>query len=124
MFGFFKSPQRSAGPDIAAIIAASAEGQVLLVDVREADELRASGKAKGAVHMPLSTLTLTADPKSGNFNKNLAKARKDGMPIYVYCASGARSVRAIGVLKGFGFDQVDNLGGLQDWVRAGGAVTR
>lgn len=123
MFGLFKSLTGAPGADMASVIAAAAAGEALLIDVREAGELRATGKAKGAVHLPLSTLSLTADPASGNFSKHLAKARKAGTPIHVYCASGARSGRAVGLLKGFGFASVDNLGGFQDWVRAGGPVS-
>lgn len=99
-------------------------GGAILIDVREADEVRASGKAKGAINLPLSTLAQRANPMSGHFERKLQPALKEGKPLILYCASGARSDRAAGVLRGLGFATVHNLGGLGDWTRAGGAVAR
>ena len=99
-------------------------GEALLVDVREEDEVRYGGKAKGALNLPLSRLHLTADPNSGHYDKRLAKARKDGQPIYLYCASGARSGRAAMLMQNHGFDKVQNLGNLHAWTSGGGAIQR
>jgi rhodanese-related sulfurtransferase len=99
-------------------------GEALVIDVREEGEVRASGKAKGALNLPLSNLHQTSDPNSGFFDKRLAKARKAGQPIYLYCASGARSGRAAGLMRNHGFEQVHNLGNLHSWHAAGGAVVR
>lgn len=122
IFGSFLNSGPKADP-VEAVRQVTA-GEALVIDVREAGELRASGKAKGALNLPLGSLHLTADPKSGRFDKRLAKARKAGQPIYLYCASGARSGRAAGMLRGYGFDPVHNLGSLHTWHAAGGAVVR
>ena len=98
-------------------------GAAILADVREADELRA-GKAKGALHLPLSMLARTSDPKSGHFERKLQAALNGGKPLILYCASGARSGRAAGMLRAKGFAEVHNLGSLRDWVAGGGAVQR
>ena len=122
LFGSFLN----AGPkvDPAEAVALVTSGKALLIDVRENDELRAGGKAKGSLNLPLSNLHQTCDPNSGHFDKRLAKARKAGQPIYLYCASGARSGRAAGIMRKHGFEQVHNLGNLHAWHAAGGAIIR
>jgi rhodanese-related sulfurtransferase len=122
LFGSFMN----AGPKVnpAEAVRQVGDGQALVIDVREEAEVRASGKAKGALNLPLSTLHQTSDPNSGHYDKRLAKARKAGQPIYLYCASGARSGRAAGMMRNHGFDQVHNLGNLHAWHAAGGAVVR
>ncbi len=99
-------------------------GEAILADVREADELRASGKAKGALHLPLSTLARTSDPKSGHFERKLQAALDGGKPLILYCASGARSGRAADMLRAKGFTDVHNLGSLRDWMAGGGTIQR
>ncbi|MBK5959773.1 rhodanese [Rhodoplanes elegans] len=97
-----------------------AEGGVLVVDVRDAPELAASGKVPGAVHVSRGMLEFRADPESPYHDKAFDKAR----PVVLYCASGGRSALAGKVLKDFGYDKVFNLGAFKDWVAAGGAVDK
>lgn len=125
MFNLFASMMNS-GPaaNPAEAVRAVAERRAVVIDVREADEVRASGKAKGGVNLPLSRLHLTADPASGHFDKTLAAARKDKLDIYLYCASGARSSRAAGILRQHGFEAVHNLGSLNAWAQGGGQIAR
>jgi len=125
MFNFLGAMMNS-GPriDPAEAVRQVGNGAALLIDVREEAEVRSGGKAKGALNLPLSRLHLSADPKSGHFDKRLARAKKDGAPIYLYCASGARSGRAAGMMRGHGFEDVQNLGNLSAWHSGGGAVIR
>jgi rhodanese-related sulfurtransferase len=44
--------------------------------------------------------------------------------VLVYCGSGVRAVLAGKTLKDFGYTDVRNLGGFQDWVAAGDAVEK
>lgn len=125
MFKFLGSLMKAAPRvDPAMVVAKVAAGEALLIDVREDQEVRLGGKAKGAMILPLSRLHLTADPTSGHFDKRLAQAKKAGTPIYLYCASGARSGRAAAVMRSHGFDAVYNLGSLAAWQSGGGAVGR
>ncbi|MCB1398086.1 MAG: rhodanese-like domain-containing protein [Rhodobacter sp.] len=125
MFNLFGSMMNS-GPrlDPVEVVRQVTAGEALLVDVREEDEVRFGGKAKGSLNLPLSRLHLSADPNSGHFDKRLAKAKKDGQPIYLYCASGARSGRAAMLMSNHGFENVQNLGNLHAWHSGGGAVVR
>ncbi len=125
MFNFFNNLMSSgAAVNPADAVQAVAEKRALVIDVREEAEVRQSGKAKGALNLPLGRLHLMADPNSGHFDKSLAAAKKAGHPLYLYCASGARSGRAAGILRGHGFENVHNLGSLHAWAQGGGQVVR
>lgn len=125
MFNLF-GKLMNGGPrlDPAEVVRQVTEGKALLVDVREEGEVRSGGKAKGSLNLPLSNLHMSADPKSGHFDKRLSKALKTQTPVYLYCASGARSSRAAGMLRNNGFEAVHNLGNLGAWHSGGGDVLR
>lgn len=122
MFNLFTRGAASA-VDPAEAVKAVAEKRALVIDVREEMETR-GGKARGGLNLPLSRLPQLADPQSGQYDKRLAAARKDGLDLYLYCASGARSGRAAGLLRQYGFAKVHNLGTLSAWVQGGGQVQR
>ena len=125
MFNLFGSLMNS-GPrlDPAEAVRRVGAGEALLIDVREEAEVRQGGKAKGALNLPLSRLHLTGDMTSGHADKRLAQAHKAGKALYLYCASGARSGRAAGILRQHGFAEVHNLGNLSAWHSGGGEVVR
>jgi len=119
MFSFLKP----SGPRVAAIapadaVAQVASGALVLIDVREGMELRASGKARGALHVPLVVLASKADPRHPEHLPALLPDR----PVALYCASGARSQMAGQMLLRLGYARVYNLGSLADWRAGGGAV--
>jgi rhodanese-related sulfurtransferase len=97
-----------------------AEGNVLVVDVRDAPEVAQSGKVAGAVHVPRGMLEFRADPESPAHDSHFAKDK----PLIVYCASGGRSALAGQALKDLGYEEVYNLGGFKDWADSGGAIDR
>lgn len=101
-------------------IARAATGDLIVIDVRDGSEVAASGKAKGALHVPLAALRMRCDPNSPEC---LAELSLD-TPVALYCASGARSQMAAQMLAQMGYGQVYNIGGLHDWHAAGGAITR
>jgi rhodanese-related sulfurtransferase len=90
----------------------------LVVDVRDAPELEASGKVAGAVHVSRGMLEFRADPDSPYHDKNFARDKA----VIVYCASGGRSALSGKALKDLGYSRVYNLGAFKDWVQAGGTV--
>lgn len=95
-----------------AAIAQAATGEITVLDVREAAEILASGKATGALHIPLAMIPLHAEAQ-------IEKAK----PVAVYCAVGGRAGMAAQALAQLGYD-AHNIGGLGDWVQAGGPVSR
>ncbi len=74
-----------------------------LVDVRSPSEY-ASGHVDGAINIPLDTLA-----------SRLGELGAKDQPLVLYCASGMRSGRAVGILEGKGFTAVHNLGGMSRW---------
>ncbi|MDF1855485.1 MAG: rhodanese-like domain-containing protein [Pseudooceanicola sp.] len=121
MFHFLnRKPAGLKGLTAADVVAAGAAGEITLLDIRELAEIQATGLAKGAVHAPLMTLQFRADPRHPDYDKRLKPEAK----IAVYCASGARSVGAIRILKSLGYGDVHNIGGLGQWLRAGGELTK
>jgi rhodanese-related sulfurtransferase len=93
-----------------------AQGKMLLLDVREVAEAKASGVAQGARLIPLSLLPLKCDPRQPGCEL------PQGLPIAIYCASGGRSGMAADALTRLGYGPVTNLGGLRDWAAGGGVV--
>ncbi len=89
-------------------------GNTLVVDVRDAPEVAASGKIAGAVNVSRGMLEFRADPESPYHDKNFDK----GKTVILYCASGGRSALAGKLLKDMGYDKVYNVGGFKDWTGA------
>ena len=97
-----------------------AQGNTLVVDVREAPEVEKSGKVADAVNVSRSFLEFRADPDSPSHDKNFTKDKN----VIVYCGSGGRAALSGKTLKDMGYDRVYNLGGFKDWVDSGGAVEK
>ena len=94
----------------------AAEENALILDVREAAEVAASGKAKGALNVPRGMLEFKADPQAPSHDPAFDKDR----PIAIYCAAGGRAALAGKTLKEMGYEKVYNLGGFKDWAENGG----
>jgi rhodanese-related sulfurtransferase len=89
-------------------------GNTLVLDVRDAPEVAASGKIEGALHVSRGMLEFRADPESPYHDKAFDKSKS----VILYCASGGRSALAGKVLKDMGYDKVYNVGGFKDWTGA------
>ena len=97
--GEFVSGGRVSGDEARRLVAQGAR----LVDVRTVGEYR-GGHIEGAVNIPVQELTA-----------RVAELEPKDKPVIVYCASGNRSARARGVLKGAGFTAVSDLGAIDNW---------
>jgi rhodanese-related sulfurtransferase len=95
-----------------------AQGNALVIDVRDAPEVEKTGKVAGALHVSRGMLEFRADPASPYHDKTFSKDKT----VIVYCASGGRSALAGKTLKDLGFSDVRNLGAFKDWADSGGAV--
>jgi rhodanese-related sulfurtransferase len=83
---------------------------VLVVDVRDAPELAAGGKLKGALHVPRGMLEFRADPESPAHDPAFQKDKT----VLVYCGSGGRAALVGKTLKDFGYRSVFNAGGFKE----------
>lgn len=95
-----------------------ANGNALVVDVRDAPEVEKSGKIAGALHVSRGMLEFRADPASPYHDKHFAKDKT----FILYCASGGRSALSAKALKELGFEHVYNLGAFKDWAESGGDI--
>src|SRR5215472_13413518 len=66
-----------------------AQGNTLIVDVRDALEVDKSGKIAGAVNVSRGLLEFRADPDSPSHDKSFAKDKN----VIVYCGSGGGAQR-------------------------------
>ena len=89
-------------------------GNTLVLDVRDAPEVAASGKVAGALHVSRGMLEFRADPESPYHDKNFDKDKA----VILYCASGGRAALAGKLLKDMGYNKVYNAGGFKDWTGA------
>lgn len=95
-------------------------GNVTLLDIREADELRQNGKIEGSVNAPRGMLEFYADPNTPYYRAELNKDNR----IILHCASGGRSALAAATLKQMGYENIAHMdGGLKAWKEAGLPVT-
>lgn len=96
-----------------------AKGNVILIDVRESEELKQNGRIEGAVHAPRGMLEFYADPTMPYYKPEFDKSKR----IILHCASGGRSALAAITLKEMGFTNVAHLdGGLKAWKDSGKPV--
>ena len=90
---------------------------VVFIDVREPNELRAQGKIVGAIHAPRGLLEFNIDRRSPAHNPVFDPSRK----FVFYCGSGGRSILAGKTAQEMGLtDVVSLVGGFGAWLQAGG----
>jgi rhodanese-related sulfurtransferase len=82
----------------------------LMVDVRQHEELVASGQINGSIHIPKGVI---------EFKLNNNDEVSFDTSIYVFCAVGIRSAIAGYNLKNIGYKKVFNLVGFQDILEQG-----
>ena len=91
-------------------------GNSLFIDVRDSGDIAKSGTIAGALRIPRGFLEFAADENLPYFNANLSK----DADIVLVCAAGGQAALAGKTLKDMGYKNVWNVGGIADWVAAGG----
>ena len=86
----------------------------LIIDVREESEVHSSGVIKNAIHIPRGLIEFKIS--------NISTIPEEDTNILVYCAGGYRSALAAKTLKDFGFKNVFNIGGYEEWILNGGEI--
>ncbi len=93
--------------------------EVLLLDLREIQEVVDMGTIPGAIHTPRGMLEFWADPASPYARDYFGEHKR----TVVFCAGGGRSVYAVKALEDMGFTNVAHLaGGFKAWLDAGEEV--
>ncbi|MFD3658172.1 rhodanese-like domain-containing protein [Streptomyces sp. NPDC058620] len=94
-----------------AVLASELANGAFVIDVREPEEYQA-GHVPGAHLVSLSTLDAAVS------------ALPEGRTVYVICASGNRSGRAVEHLEALGVDAASVAGGTAAWAWAGRPIDR
>lgn len=81
------------------------DSNAILIDVRNPPEY-ASGSAPGAMNIPVNAIT------------QMASQHDTDKHLIVFCLSGARSSMAHMILQSMGFENVSNVGTLQNFVNS------
>ena len=102
--------------DLEALLEA-ADGNVVVVDVRDVRELQREGKIPGAFHCPRGMLEFWIDPESPYHKPVFASPEK----TYIfYCASAWRSALATKTAREMGLEKARHIaGGFSAWRREG-----
>ena len=100
-------------------IALLGDTSVAFVDLREKEEIDASGSIPGAVRAPRGMLEFYIDPRSPVHKAVFSSGKR----IVFYCAGGGRSALASALATDMGLTNVAHIGGgFRAWVQAGGPV--
>jgi rhodanese-related sulfurtransferase len=92
-----------------------ANGNVLVVDIRDGLEIQQTGKLCCAVHIARGSLESRADPTAPTHNP----AFRHDVTVIVHCAGGGRAALAGKTLCEMGYTKVYNGGGFKDLAAAG-----
>ena len=104
---------------VAAVAQALDDPRVVVIDVRDQNELVQSGTVPGAHHASRGMLEFHADPSSPKHLPIFAEAES----LILYCGTSGRSALAANTLKQMGFENVKHMaGGFKAWVMAGNPV--
>jgi rhodanese-related sulfurtransferase len=96
-----------------------ADRGVVLVDIRESEEIAQHGRIPGAIHLPRGMLEFYADPTSAYHREQLSPEKR----VILHCAAGGRSALAVRTLQEMGYTNVAHLdGGFTAWKQAGEPV--
>lgn len=105
--------------ETADLIAAVADPETVIVDIRDIRERQKTGAIPGAIHAPRGMLEFWVDPDSPYYRDVFGQA---GKRYVLHCASGWRSALATAALNDMGFEAAHLREGFTDWVKAGGPV--
>ena len=102
--------------DVEAVAQALDDPRVVVIDVRDQNELAQTGTVPGARHASRGMLEFYADPASPKHLPVFAEAES----LILYCGTSGRSALAANTLKQMGFENVTHMtGGFKAWVEAG-----
>lgn len=99
-----------------AVAAELQDGTATLIDVREENEVRETGRIPGAHHAPRGMLEFYADPSSPFYRDEFEPHRR----LILMCGFGGVSALATETLQRMGYEQVACLeGGINAWIDQG-----
>ena len=84
------------------------ENKCNLIDIRELNELKLSGRVEGANHIPMGNLEVLLDPNSDVYKNGQIDKDKE---VVLFCAGGIRSEMSVKSLTEKGFKNISHIEG-------------
>ena len=91
---------------------------VVFIDVRDSQDIAKTGTIAGAIRIPRGFIEFAADETMPMHHEALTKDKE----IYLVCAAGGMAALAGKTLIDMGYENVTNIGGISEWIDAGGAT--
>ena len=89
---------------------------LVIIDVRDGKAIDETGTIAGALRVPRGFIEFAADETTDFHNPAFGKNKE----IMLVCAAGGMAALAGKTLKEMGYESVFNIGGFNDWKKAGG----
>ena len=86
------------------------------VDVRDSGDIAKTGTIAGALRIPRGFIEFAADDAHPLHNEAMDKAKD----IVLVCAAGGMAALTGKTLNEMGYTKIHNVGGIGDWINAGG----
>ena len=104
--------------EAAAAIAEHGSDGAVFIDVRDSSAIANTGTIAGALRIPRGFIEFAADDSTQFHNAALTKDAR----IFLVCGAGGQAALAGKTLIEMGYDRVSNIGGIGEWIDAGGAM--
>ncbi len=91
-------------------------GGAVFIDVRDSAAIAETGTIAGALRIPRGFIEFAADESTNFHNPALQKDSE----IVIVCAAGGMAALTGKTLSDMGYTNVKNVGGISDWITAGG----
>jgi rhodanese-related sulfurtransferase len=92
----------------------------IFIDVRDSADIAKTGTILGGLTIPRGLIEFVADEATPLYNKTLQK----DVEIILICGVGGQAALAGKTLKEMGYSNVLNVGGIGDWKKNGGPMSK
>jgi rhodanese-related sulfurtransferase len=92
----------------------------IFIDVRDSADIAKTGTILGGLTIPRGLIEFVADEATPLYNKTLQK----DVEIILICGVGGQAALAGKTLKEMGYSNVLNVGGIGDWEKNGGPMSK
>ena len=92
----------------------------IFIDVRDSTDIAKTGTILGGLTIPRGLIEFVADEATPLYNKTLQK----DVEIILICGVGGQAALAGKTLKEMGYSNVLNVGGIGDWEKNGGPMSK
>jgi rhodanese-related sulfurtransferase len=92
------------------------DGNALFIDVRDSADISNTGTISNCLRIPRGMIEFVADNSSPLYNEKLSKDKE----IILVCGAGGMAALTGKTLLEMGYKKIKNVGGIGDWIKAGG----